>query len=147
MTAQAIVRSMASLVVLKHHLWLNLTKMKDADQVPLLDSPVSPTGLIGPAVEGFAERFTAAQKLSQAIPAQALQLCNRFESPQNGADSAASKCPAASAKHQAEPHHPNSARHHPPKRQGPWLKIVQAFPGKHPEMEVDRMPEERMAVE
>ncbi len=59
MTAQAIGRSMASLMVLKRHLWLNLTKMKDADQVPFLDSPVSPTGLIGPAVEGFDERFTA----------------------------------------------------------------------------------------
>ncbi|KAL1279879.1 hypothetical protein QQF64_014479, partial [Cirrhinus molitorella] len=67
MTAQAISRSMASLVVLKRHLWLNLTEIKDADKVPFLDSPVSPTGLFGPAVEGFAERFTAAQKSSQAM--------------------------------------------------------------------------------
>ncbi len=58
MTAQAIGRSMASLVVLKRHLWLKLTWMK----VIFLNSPVSPTGLFGPAVKGFAERFTAAQK-------------------------------------------------------------------------------------
>ncbi len=60
MTAQAIGRSMASLVVLKRHLWLKLTWMK----VIFLNSPVSPTGLFGPAVEGFAERFIAAQKSS-----------------------------------------------------------------------------------
>ncbi len=45
---------------------LNLTEM-DADKVPFLDSPVSHTGLFGPAVEGFAERFTATPKSSQAI--------------------------------------------------------------------------------
>ncbi len=67
MTAQVIGRSMASLVVLKRHLWLNLTEIKDADKVPFLDFPVSPTGLFGPAVEGIAERFTAAQKSSQAM--------------------------------------------------------------------------------
>ncbi len=60
-------RSMASLVVFECHLWLNLTEMKDVDKVPFLDSPVSPTGLFGPAVEVFAERFTAAQTLSQAM--------------------------------------------------------------------------------
>ncbi len=67
MTTQAIGRSMASLMVLERHLWLNLMEMKDADKVPFLDSPVSPTSLFGPAVEGFAERFTAEQKSSQAM--------------------------------------------------------------------------------
>ncbi len=52
MTAQAIGRSMASLVMLECHLWLNLTEMNDAEKVPILDSPVSPTGLFGSAVEG-----------------------------------------------------------------------------------------------
>ncbi|KAL0149536.1 hypothetical protein M9458_055063, partial [Cirrhinus mrigala] len=66
-TAQAIGRSMASLVVLERHLWLTLTEIKDADKVPFLDAPVSPTGLFGPTVEGFAERFSAAQKRSQAM--------------------------------------------------------------------------------
>ncbi len=46
MTAQAIGRSMPSLVVLERHLWLNLTEMKNADKVPFLDSLVSPTGLL-----------------------------------------------------------------------------------------------------
>ncbi len=66
-TDQVIGRSMASLVVLERHLRLNLTEMKDADKISFLDSPVSPNGLFGPAVEGFAERFTAAQKSSQAM--------------------------------------------------------------------------------
>ncbi|ROL49022.1 hypothetical protein DPX16_16637, partial [Anabarilius grahami] len=65
--AQVIGSSMASLVVLERHLWLNLTEIKDADRAVFLDSPVSPTGLFGPAVDGFAERFTAAQKSSQAM--------------------------------------------------------------------------------
>lgn len=78
--AQTIGRSMASLVVLECHLWLNLTEIKDADKVPFLDSPVSPTGLFGPAVEGFLECYTAAQKSSQAVtlPAKALQLNGCF---------------------------------------------------------------------
>ncbi|KAL0152981.1 hypothetical protein M9458_051713, partial [Cirrhinus mrigala] len=66
-TAQAIGRSMDSLVVLERHLWLTLTEIKDADKVPFLDAPISPTGLFGPSVEGFAERFSAAQKSSQAM--------------------------------------------------------------------------------
>ncbi len=32
--AQAIGRPMASLVVLEHHMWLNLTEIKDADKIP-----------------------------------------------------------------------------------------------------------------
>ncbi len=66
-SAQAIGRSMASLVVLEHHLWLTLTEIKDAEKVPFLDAPISPSGLFGPVVEGFAERFTEAQKSSQAM--------------------------------------------------------------------------------
>ncbi len=58
---------MASLVVLERHLWLTLTEIKDADRVSFLDAPISPSGLFGPAVEGFAERFTEAQKASQAM--------------------------------------------------------------------------------
>ncbi len=66
-TAQAIGRSMASLVVLERHLWLTLTETKDADRVSFLDAPISPSGLFGPAVKGFTERFTEAQKASQAM--------------------------------------------------------------------------------
>ncbi len=90
-TAQAIGRSMASLVVLERHLWLTLTEIKDADRVSFLDAPISPSGLFGPAVEGFAERFTEAQKASQAMrhflpkcssPAAAQRL-RRLSSPRN----------------------------------------------------------------
>ncbi len=66
-TAQAIGRSMAHLLVLELHLWLNLTETKDADKVPFLECPVSPTGLFGPAVEDIAEHFRATQKSPQAM--------------------------------------------------------------------------------
>ncbi len=66
-TAQAIGRSMASLVVLERHLWLTLMEIRDADKVSFLDAPISPNGLFGPAVEGFAELFTEVQKASQAM--------------------------------------------------------------------------------
>ncbi len=54
-------------VVLERYLWLTMTEMKEADKVPFLDAPVSSGSLFGPAVEGFAERFTEAQKSSQAM--------------------------------------------------------------------------------
>ncbi|MGL5393635.1 MAG: hypothetical protein ACRDA8_20035, partial [Shewanella sp.] len=38
-----------------------------ADKTAFLDVPISPTGLFGPAVDGFADRFTTAQKASQAM--------------------------------------------------------------------------------
>ncbi len=43
MMAQAIGRSMTSLMELEHHLWLTLTEIK----VPFLHSTISPTGLFG----------------------------------------------------------------------------------------------------
>ncbi|KAL0204549.1 hypothetical protein M9458_002567, partial [Cirrhinus mrigala] len=132
-TAQAIGRSMASLVVLERHLWLTLTEIKDADKV--LDAPVSPTGLFGPAVEGFAERFSAAQKTSQAM---------RHFLPRLSSSAAASGCPksappqqpvkpapAATTAASAQPAKPEPrqrfrlARRYPfPKRQGPRPKLV-----------------------
>ncbi len=66
-TAQAIGRSMSSLIVLERHLWLTMTKMKEADKVPFLDAPVSSGSLFGPAVEDFAEHITENQKSSQAM--------------------------------------------------------------------------------
>ncbi len=66
-TAQAIGRSMSSLIVLEHHLCLTMTEMKEVDKVPFLDAPISSGSLFGPAVEGFAECFTEAQKSSQAM--------------------------------------------------------------------------------
>ncbi len=66
-TAQAIGRSMSSLIILERHLWLTMTEMKEADKIPFLDAPFSSGSLFGPAVEGFAECFTEAQKSSQAM--------------------------------------------------------------------------------
>ncbi len=66
-TAQAIRRSMSSLIVLERHLWLTMTEMKEADKVPFLDATVLSGSLFGSAVEGFAEHFTEAQKSSQAM--------------------------------------------------------------------------------
>ncbi len=130
-TAQAIGRSMASLVVFERHLWLTLTEMKDADKIPFLDSPVSPTGLFGPAVEGLVERFTAAQKSSQAM---------RHFLPKRSSSAAGSSRPRSVPTPQlAKPAPPatqpepkpaprecsrSARRHQSPKRQGTRPKIV-----------------------
>ncbi len=66
-TAQAIGRSMSSLIELEHHLWLKVMKIKELDKVPFLDAPVSSGSLFGPAVEGFAEHFTEALKSYQVM--------------------------------------------------------------------------------
>ncbi len=121
MTAQAIGRSLANLVVLERHLLMNLTEMKDANKIPFLDSPVSPTGLFGPAVEGFAERFTATQKSSQEI---------RHFLPKRSSPAAASSCPKMAptpppaVQPATESRRSRSVRRYPPKRQGPRPKIV-----------------------
>ncbi|ROJ48048.1 hypothetical protein DPX16_5314 [Anabarilius grahami] len=129
-TAQAIGRSMASLVVLERHLWLNLTEIKYLDKTAFLDAPVSPSGLFGPAVDGFTERFTAAQKSSQAM--------RHFLPKRSSSASAASRprpAPAQQSKPatstaQAAPPKEHQQRSRPPKRppfprrQGPRPKIV-----------------------
>ncbi len=132
-TAQAIGRSMASLVVLERHLWLTLMEIKDADKVPFLDAPISPNGLFGPAVEGFAERFTEAQKVSQAM--------QHFLPKRSSSAAAPSRPKPAPTKQPAKPAPANptpqpakaqqtrgrscSARRHPfPVRQGPRPRIV-----------------------
>lgn len=66
-TAQAISKAMTNLVVLECHLWLNLTEIRDAEKMAFLDSPVSPKGLFGPAMDGFTEHFTEAQKTLQVL--------------------------------------------------------------------------------
>ncbi len=120
MIVQVIGRSIASLVVLKSHMWLNLTEMKNADNVPFLDSLVSRTVLFGPA---------AAQKSSQAM---------RHFRPKHSSSAAASSFPkmAISGQAKATPpavqpaakpellSHSRSARRHPPKCQGLRPKIV-----------------------
>ncbi len=66
-TAQTIGRSMSSLIVLEHYLCLTMMEMKEVNKVPFLDALVLSGNLYGPAVESFAECFTKAQKLSQAL--------------------------------------------------------------------------------
>ncbi len=83
-TAQAIGCSMSSLIMLEHHLWLTMTEMKEVDKIPFLDAPISSGSLFGPAVKGFAERFTEAQKSSKAM---------RHFLPKRTSTSSASSCP------------------------------------------------------
>ncbi len=78
-TLQAIGRSMSSLIVLKCHLWLTMMEMKEADKVPFLEAPVRQ-----PVWTSFAERFTEAQKSSQAM---------RYFLPKRTSSSAASSHP------------------------------------------------------
>ncbi len=128
-TDQVIGRSMASLVVLERHLRLNLTEMKDADKISFLDSPVSPNGLFGSAVEGFAERFTAAQKSSQAmwhfLPKRSSSAANSSR-PKKAPTQQPPKAtpPAVQSDAKPEHHRSRSAKCHPTKRHGHRPKIV-----------------------
>ncbi len=132
-TAQAIGRSMASLVVLERHLWLTLTEIKDTDKVSFLDAPISPSGLFGPAVEGFAERFTEAQKASQAmrhfLPKRSSSAAAQSRPKTALTQQPAKPAPAVSAPQPARTQQTRgrsrSARRHPfPKRLGPRPKIA-----------------------
>ncbi len=131
-TAQAIGWSMSSLVVLEWHLWLTLTEMKEADKVPFLDAPVSSSNLFRPAVEGFAERFTEAQKSSQAmrhfLPKRASSAASSRPKPAPTQQPAKPK-PATTEplppKNQQDRGRSHSARRYPfPKHQGPRPKIA-----------------------
>ncbi len=120
-------------VVLECHLWLTMTEMKEVDKAPLLDAPVSSGSLFGPAVEGFAERFTEAQKSSQAM--------QHFLPKRTSSSAASSRPKPAPTQQTAKPtaatpeHRPPegwwergrlcSAWRYPfPKYQGPWPKIA-----------------------
>ncbi|CAM4615007.1 unnamed protein product [Leuciscus chuanchicus] len=65
--AQAMGRCMASATVAERHLWLTLTEMADSERNAFLDAPLSSTGLFGSSLSEFVERFTEAQKASQAF--------------------------------------------------------------------------------
>ncbi|CAM4295375.1 unnamed protein product [Leuciscus chuanchicus] len=126
-TAQALGRNMASLVVLERHLWLNLTEIRDADKTAFLDSPVSTTGLFGPSVNGFAERFTEAQKASSAmkhfLPKRSSSASRRPKSmprPEKSVPQVHQPRPAAETSQHLKP-----AKRYPfPKRQGPRPKLT-----------------------
>ncbi len=106
-TAQAISKAMTNLVVLECHLWLNLTEIRDAEKMAFFDSPVSPKGLFGPAMDGFTERFTEAQKTLQA-------LCHFL--PKRPSSAAVSSRPkTATTQQSAKPAQPQ-----PPPKPGAW---------------------------
>ncbi len=52
-TAQAITKAMASLVVLERHQCLSLTEIRDAEKMAFLNSPIFPKGQFGPAMDRF----------------------------------------------------------------------------------------------
>lgn len=66
-TAKSIGRSMAALVAIKRHLWLNLTDIKDKDKSFVLDVPLNPSSLFGDAISSVTERFMAAKKQTTAL--------------------------------------------------------------------------------
>ena len=126
-TAQALGRNMASLVVMERHLWLNLTEIRDADKSAFLDSPVTASGLFGPSVSGFADRFTEAQKASSAmrhfLPKRSSSVQRRPKStprPEKVVSQVLQPRPAAETSKHMKP-----AKRFPfPKRQGPRPKLT-----------------------
>ena len=126
-TAQALGRNMASLVVLERHLWLTLTEIRDADKTAFLDSPVTASGLFGPSVSGFAERFTEAQKASSAmkhfLPKRSSSVQRRPKStprPERVASQVLQPRPVAETSQRMKP----AKRFLFPKRQGPQPKLT-----------------------
>lgn len=90
-TAQATGRAMASLVVLEHHVWFNLTEIKDTDKAAFFDSSVFTNGLFGPAVD-ICQAFHCSTEVfagKASALVKALQLCSCFKLPEKHADSAA----------------------------------------------------------
>ncbi len=66
-TARAVGRSMAGSVAAEHHLWLNLTEIREKEKVFLLDAPISQSGLFGEAVSSVVEKFRSAKTQSAAL--------------------------------------------------------------------------------
>lgn len=61
-TAKYIGRSMAALVAMERHLWLNLSNIKNRDKSFLMDAPLSSPGLFSDSVNTVVERFQEAKK-------------------------------------------------------------------------------------
>ncbi len=81
MTAQAIGRSMASLVVLERHLWLNLTEIKEVDKVPFLDSPVFLPKLSSSVAASSRPKMAPTQQPAKTAPKPRPQLLSQLPSP------------------------------------------------------------------
>ncbi|ROL49207.1 hypothetical protein DPX16_16822 [Anabarilius grahami] len=105
-------------------------RIRDADKAVYFDSPVSPTSLFGPAVDGFAERFTAGQKSSQAmqhfLPKCSSSSASSRPKPVPAQQPPKNKPPATQPT--SRPEHRrrsrSAKRHPPPNRQGPRPRIV-----------------------
>ncbi|KAJ7986710.1 hypothetical protein DPEC_G00342710 [Dallia pectoralis] len=63
---------MATAVVTQRHLWLSLSSLKECQKAPLLNAPVSTTGLFGEAVETATLAFKKVEEdrmlLSRHLP-------------------------------------------------------------------------------
>lgn len=64
-TTWVINKAISNLVMLEHHLWLNINEIKDL--VTFFDFPAYPMGSFSPAIEGFTEHVTAARKSWQPM--------------------------------------------------------------------------------
>ena len=127
-TAQSIGRAMANLTVLERHLWLTLTEMKDAEKAAFLDAPISQSGLFGPAVKEFAERFTEARKDSQAmrlfLPKRSSSSQSRQKPPQQQRVKTAPPVSQPRPESDFRRRSRSANRKQPPERRGPRPKIV-----------------------
>ncbi len=65
--ASAMGRSMAAMVVMERHLWVNLADLEKKEKGFLLDAPVSPSQLFGASVETVVEKFREARARSAAF--------------------------------------------------------------------------------
>ncbi len=66
-TARAVGHSMAASVAAEHHLWLNLTEIREKEKVFLMDAPISQSGLFGEAVSAVVDKFRSAKTQSAAL--------------------------------------------------------------------------------
>ncbi len=63
-TARAVGRSMVASVAAERHLWLNLTEIREKENVFLMDAPISQSGLFGEAVSAVVDKFRSAKTQS-----------------------------------------------------------------------------------
>ncbi len=66
-TARSVGHPMAGSVAAEHHLWLNLTKISEKEEVFLLDAPISQSRLFGEAVSLVVGKFRSAKTQSTVL--------------------------------------------------------------------------------
>lgn len=66
-TAAVVGRSMAVMVEMERHLWVNLADIREKEKGFLLAPPISPSELFGNSVEAVVENFREARALSVAF--------------------------------------------------------------------------------